>query len=182
MCDEEEKNREVNRGPNLIVTSGRGGVARHQAKSVTKQPINIWQKISFNLFISLQHPLQQLLHLHLGQASCSGSYMRHGCYVDRITPYALVIYMLFVGGWQLIHSHKRYLSTLFLRVISCTDLLSSFNIQTTYCQPPAPFHGLERNYFLNIVRGKKNQRPRQPAPSTLLALISAPGGLIRTHS
>ncbi|KAH8650831.1 hypothetical protein BGZ60DRAFT_189887 [Tricladium varicosporioides] len=35
--------------------------------------------------------------------------------------------------------------------------------------------------YLNIVRGIKNQRPRQPVPSTLLALTSAPGGLIRTN-
>ena len=35
--------------------------------------------------------------------------------------------------------------------------------------------------YFNIVRGIMNQRPRQPVPSTLLALKSAPGGLIRTY-
>lgn len=35
--------------------------------------------------------------------------------------------------------------------------------------------------YLNIVRGIKNQRPRQPVQSTLLASISALGGLIVTN-
>ena len=60
-------------------------------------------------------------------------------------------------------------------------ILYTVSKQTTYCLPPAPLHGLERHLFYNIVRGIKNQRPRQPVPSTLLALTSAPGGLIRTN-
>jgi hypothetical protein len=35
--------------------------------------------------------------------------------------------------------------------------------------------------YIYIVRGRKIPRPRQPVPSTLLVLNSAPGGLIRTN-
>lgn len=40
--------------------------------------------------------------------------------------------------------------------------------QTTYCLPLILFMDMSVTY-INIVRGRKNQRPRQPVPSTLLA-------------
>jgi hypothetical protein len=69
--------------------------------------------------------------------------------------------------------HVSILSLLFL-------ILYTVSRQTTIAYLLRLFMDLSVTYF-NIVRGIKNQRPRQLVLSTLLALTSVPGGLIRTN-
>jgi hypothetical protein len=76
------------------------------------------------------------------------------------------------GGFFLVVFPSHLLSLLFLFVQS-----RKYHILPTSCA----FLMDSSVTYINIVRGRKNQRPRQPVPSTLLALISAPGGLIRTN-